>query len=267
MTEVINRSQSIAEIHDNVIKVLNKRARDIEFLRQLITMWEDNFESFTNSVAFKSIAENYYKEIKNGGKVRNRLYQKGGEITRKSLHVALHIVILLNISFILYSLYFGLQLDQVNCFAWYSPFASIFRNQIQNSWCTVLTSSQSHIDKLLTTMRNSKTFAEQLRNGGALVTAGVVTIKTFIKFVKGYNTQIEKIVKYIINKSEPEPKFDDAEFKADEVASDELDKDEEEDVVEGGKKKTTVRKKQVKPKTTTKKSPSAPKSKRQPVTK
>lgn len=62
----------------------------------------------------------------------------GGTPKEVILRCCIKAVVILSLASQLYLLIKITKIDQANCFAWYSPIASLWQSPLQNSYCTIL---------------------------------------------------------------------------------------------------------------------------------
>ena len=116
-------------------------------------------------------------------------------------------MIIFSFALMLYGVFHGLKLGEVNCFAWYSPFASVFRTGAQNTYCNVLRSTNQIFAQCVQGLMNSSDIGNFLTKGIAAGVAVGGSYKAFVTFMRKFNAQVAVLVKFILNdKSQTEEK-------------------------------------------------------------
>lgn len=150
----------------------------------------------TNQEVICSINSNPKRKFNNDKRLnevkKKPKLQKGG--ATKAAHLALHCMILFSFALMMYLIFKGLALDQVNCFAWYSPFARLVRTGAQNTYCDILVSTNQIFGDMFKKIMTTPSISTNIKSIIGASTAAVVSYKSCVAFMKKFNTQISKIV-------------------------------------------------------------------------
>lgn len=125
--------------------------------------------------------------------------QKGGlsaeEATKKaiklSLYLALATVVYMGISLT--------QLNKVECFAWYTPFASVVRTPIQNMYCSALIKYQKTINDIITQGLNAVDIPQFLIASSAATGFVKFSYQHVYRVARACNKGIDELVGFIYN--------------------------------------------------------------------
>jgi hypothetical protein len=82
----------------------------------------------------------------------------------------------------------------VDCFAWYSPFATLVRTPIQNTYCAVLRNADNAIDEVI--RKGIRIDSVNIPMIGGIIATSAFTLKRIIQLVKKFDAAVDTIVEY-----------------------------------------------------------------------
>ena len=147
-----------------------------------------------------------FANIDNCVSKRNNNIHYGG-LDPRIMKACIRWSIVLSIAVAIYGAIKFTELDQINCYSWYSPFAQFVRTPIQNTYCNALRHAHKEIDSIIVKGIRVDDM-NQVYRLGALFTTGTVTLKMICKQIQRFNTQLDVIVDYAYNISDRNLKQD-----------------------------------------------------------
>lgn len=167
-------SQLVEEINDEIVAIAHGKL--------------DPQSEETIAGAFASIDNNCVL-------LRNNSIQYGG-IDPRVVKACLKFAVALSIAVSIYGIRRLTELDRTNCYAWYSPFATLVRTPIQNTYCTVLRNADKAIDDVVRKGIRVDDM-NQIFKLGSVFTTGAVTLKALSKSIMKFNSSLNTIVDYV----------------------------------------------------------------------
>jgi hypothetical protein len=129
-----------------------------------------------------------------GGRWSFRAKRGGGAAAVKK---CIKISVIMTLASALFLLIKIAEVDRVDCFAWYTPVASLLRTPIQNTYCNVLRSANTSIDKVIQKGIKAVDLPSLITAITAMTSLASLTYGSVVRFVKAFDTSIDVIVDYV----------------------------------------------------------------------
>lgn len=135
------------------------------------------------------------EQEQDGGR-RSPKVKRGGAaaaVTKKCIKASV-ILTLASIFFLLIKIS---EIDRVNCFAWYTPLASLLRSPIQNTYCNMLRSANDTVYNLIQKGINANDIPKLIAAVSAFASVSTLTYSTVVRFVNTFDSSINVLVDYV----------------------------------------------------------------------
>lgn len=174
--------------------------QEFETLAEIINYINDEVVSIAHGKLdpqFDKSAAAAFAELDVCPSMRGNVLQYGGA-QGALIKAAIKFSAALAIALAIYGAVKATAIDRTNCYAWYTPFATLVRTPIQNSYCTVLRNVDRAIDDVVRKGLRLDDMNQVLAMT-SIFSTGAITLKTIFNSIRRFNSSLDSIVDHVYN--------------------------------------------------------------------